>query len=115
MVYKKGEYNTDIAKNFKGGAGEFRIEHILNQEQLGKSGRLFAWGTLKPGDSVGSHAHEKDVEVCCFVSGNGTVKETGNEIPVGPGDVNFVGIGQEHEIVNTGDQDLVYIACVLFP
>ena len=40
--------------------------------------------------------------------------ENGTKTQVGTGDCNIVDIGQGHEIINTGTEDLVYIALILF-
>jgi mannose-6-phosphate isomerase-like protein (cupin superfamily) len=115
-IRKRGTYPVEIIEKMRGGKGEFRVEHILSREELGASGRMFALGTLKSGHSVGMHTHENDMEVCCFVSGNGVVVDgDGMRSPVGPGDTNFVPQGSAHEVINTGDEDLVYFACVLYP
>jgi mannose-6-phosphate isomerase-like protein (cupin superfamily) len=116
MIRKRGSYPIEVIEKMRGGNGRFQVEHILSREELGRAGRMFALGTLKSGHSVGMHCHEDDMEVCCFVSGSGVVVEQdGTRQPVGPGDTNFVPRGASHEIVNTGDEELVYLACVLYP
>ena len=98
-----------------GGSGRFVVEHLLRPEELGNHGRLFARGTLAPGHSVGYHVHEGDMELCWFLSGRGEVVEAdGCPVPVGPGDCNFVPAGSGHAIRNTGTEDLVYLAVVLY-
>jgi len=116
MLLKKGQYPVTHAVNFKDGEGEFIIEKILTPEQLGDAGRLFAWGTLKPGHSVGWHVHEGDMEICCCVAGEGIVLDDDRqEKPFTVGDVNVVESGCGHEVRNTGDTDLVYVVAVLYP
>ncbi|GHS86317.1 cupin [Synergistales bacterium] len=116
MIRKRGSYPVEVIEKMRGGAGEFHIEHILSRPELGSAGRLFSWGTLKSGHSVGMHTHENDMEICCFVSGSGVVAEPdGTRSQVGPGDTNYVPKGASHEIINTGSEDLVYLACVLYP
>jgi len=115
MVRKRGEFSLEVKQKMRGGEGEFRIEHILNQAELGKAGRLFAWGTLQPGHSIGQHVHEGEIEAICIVSGKGTVIEEGVEIPLEAGDVNYVPQGKSHQLINTGTEDLVLLACVLYP
>lgn len=116
MILRSDELprSADVAKH--GGAGEFGVETILTKEQMGKAGRLFVRGTLKPGHSVGMHRHEGDMEICYFLSGQGMVREEdGKNYTVYPGDVNVTPSGHAHEIVNTqSDANLVYLAVVLF-
>lgn len=55
------------------------------------------------------------MEVCYFLSGSGIVKNgAGEEALVRAGDCNVVFPGQGHEIINTGDEDLTYLAVILF-
>ena len=115
MIRKKGSYKVDIREPMMGGIGRFVVENILNPEEMYGKGRLFARGTLAPRPSVGYHTHEKDMEICFFLSGTGMVTdENGTKTQVGTGDCNIVDIGQGHEIINTGTEDLVYIALILF-
>ena len=115
MIRKNGEYRIDIREKMMGGNGRFVVENILEPEQFYGKGRLFAKGTLAPGDSVGWHVHQADTEICYFLSGTGIVKEDdGVPTNVCAGDSNIVAPGHGHEIINTGEQDLVYIALILF-
>ena len=116
MVVSNGNHPIVVVPHMKGGEGEMIQEHLVSQEDLGKAGRLFARGILKPGHSVGMHFHDIDMEICYFLSGTGVVIENDTEIPVGPGDVNLVRPGEGHEIRNTSaSEDLVYMAVVLYP
>lgn len=115
MLMKAGTYPVQIIEKMKGGEGHFKVEHILSQDQMGQAGRLFGWGTLEPGHSVGWHVHQGDAEACCCISGQGIVVDgEGKEAAFEPGDVNFVPSGFGHEIRNTGNENLVYLVCVLY-
>ena len=115
MIRKKGTYRVDIREKMMGGEGHFVVENILNPDEMHGKGRLCARGTLAPGHSVGYHVHEKDMELCYFLSGTGVVtEENGVETVVEAGDCNIVDVGHGHKIVNTGTEDLVYIALILF-
>ena len=115
MILKNAEYprSEDVRKH--GGQGVFMVETILTWAQLNQAGRLFARGTLAPGDSVGMHTHLGDLELCYFLQGRGLVREPDGETEVGPGDSNLVLPGQAHEVVNIGQEPLTYLAVVLFP
>lgn len=115
MVVKNGEYTVRTVEHMMGGEGKFIIEDILKPDEMHGKGRLFARGTLMPGDSVGYHVHEKDMEICYFLSGHGIVEdETGCRMEVSAGDTNLVDVGHGHKIVNTGTEPLVYMAVILF-
>ena len=114
MIRLQKEFETEVIPHMKGGEGEFVLEHILNLEEFGGRGRLFARAVLHPGCSVGMHRHSGDMEVCYFLSGTGTViQDNGLRITVQPGDANIVKDGESHEIRNDGGEDLVYLALIL--
>lgn len=115
MLRMQQEYETQIIPNMKGGQGSFCLEHILRAEEFCGKGRLFARAVLQPGCSVGMHRHSGDMEVCYFLSGMGiVVQENGLRIEVRPGDANIVMDGESHEIRNEGEEDLIYIALILY-
>ncbi|MGM9552918.1 MAG: cupin domain-containing protein [Faecousia sp.] len=115
MIRKNGSYRLDVREQMMGGEGRFLVENILEPDEMHGKGRLFAKGTLARGHSVGYHVHTKDMEVCYFLSGSGVVTdEHGIKTEVHAGDCNIVFPGQGHEIVNTGKDDLTYIALILF-
>lgn len=115
MILRNGEYPRSEDAHKHGGHGVFAVETLLTRAQLNRAGRLFARGTLAPGDSVGMHTHRDDLELCYFLQGRGLVREPDGEMEVGPGDSNLVLPGQAHEVVNIGQEPLVYLAVVLFP
>ena len=115
MIRKKGSYVVNVREHMMGGAGAFIVENILNPEEMREKGRLFARGVLHPGSTVGYHVHEKDMEICYFLSGSGRVTDQDGVVTeVSAGDTNIVQVGEGHEIVNTGGEDLVYVALILF-
>ena len=115
MIRKTDSYPIRKVEHMLGGDGEFVIEDILMINELHDKGRLFARGTLLPGHSVGYHVHEKDMEICYFLSGTGLVEdENGVETIVAPGDANIVDVGHGHKITNTGKEPLVYLAVVIY-
>lgn len=115
MIRRKGSYRVDVRQSMMGGKGCFVVENLLEAEEMQGKGRLFARGTLAPGHSVGYHVHTKDMEVCYFLSGTGIVKNgEGEEAFVRAGDCNIVMPDHGHEIINTGEENLVYIALILF-
>ena len=115
MIRRKGTLERVARERMMGGDGVFYIDQILLPEEMHGKGRLFAKGTLAPGDSVGYHVHEKDMEVCYFLEGTGTVEEDGGApTPVAAGDCSVTEPGHGHKICNTGNTNLVYIALILF-
>lgn len=73
-----------------------------------KSGRVY----LEPGYDCGVHSTENKEEQLVFLRGRG-IAEIGNEkLEVGAGKICYIPPQTEHNIINTGNEPLVYIFCV---
>lgn len=114
MVRRLEERITETKKLFNG-EGQAIMTKILNgaEEMYGK-GRVFNICTLKPGCEIGWHIHHGDGETYCILSGTGEYSDNGMPVLVGPGDVTFVDDGEGHSLKNTGEEDLVAIALILY-
>jgi mannose-6-phosphate isomerase-like protein (cupin superfamily) len=75
-----------------------------------RSGRVY----LKPGEECGQHSTKANEEMLTFLSGKGTalIGEEKNALAVGKGKISYIPPNTLHNIVNTGDEPLVYIYCV---
>lgn len=113
MIRHEQDLRVSVMPNAKGGEGEFHNKHILEREEFQGRGRLYAKCLLKPGHSVGDHTHTGEMEICHFLSGQGTVISDGVAEPVGPGDTNIVFDGENHTVINTGTEDLIYTALII--
>ncbi|NMD38980.1 MAG: cupin domain-containing protein [Christensenellaceae bacterium] len=114
MIKKQEELKVTVTEKAKGGEGVFVNEHVLVGDEFFGKGRLYAKCKLAPGHSVGNHTHTGEMEVCYFLSGEGTVECDGVETKVKAGDVNLVNPGENHAVINTGNEDLVYMALILY-
>ncbi len=56
------------------------------------------------------HAHSLIEEMFVVLEGSGTLRHEGQEYPLRAGDVIAAPLGRAHQIVNTSDQDLRYLA-----
>src|SRR4051812_37605884 len=54
------------------------------------------------------HSHSAESELYLVMSGVGTVRHKDGTIPVAAGDAFFFGTGEAHELINPGEEDLVY-------
>ena len=113
MIVKNNSKQHEIKQNMRGGKGDIKITHITDQEVLGKHCRLFAQITVKPGDSIGDHQHVGEQEIFYFIQGSGIAIDNGRQSDIGPGDVMVTPDQGSHSVINTGDQDLVFIALIL--
>ena len=62
--------------------------------------------SLKPGEEIGMETHPDNDQFFRFESGEGKVFVNGNEYEVVDGDTVIVPCGSEHNVVNTGNNDL---------
>jgi len=56
------------------------------------------------------HAHSLIEEMFVVLEGSGTLRHDGREYPIEAGDVVASPVGKPHQIVNTSDADLKYLA-----
>ena len=114
MVRRQSEQAVEF-KCIREGNGDTRMQKLLNgaHEMYGK-GRMFNLMTLIPGNSIGEHMHTGDNEVFYFLSGSGEYNDDGNTVLVSPGDVAVCNSGQTHSLKNTGSEDLVFVALILY-
>ena len=97
-----------------GGPGLSHFTRILNEGEFCGKGRLFSHVLLHPGEGIGNHSHNNEFEVYCFIKGNGTYDDNGKNVEVSAGDVTICPSGENHGIFNSGNEDLEFIALILF-
>lgn len=114
MVRKGSEMRSEKRIEMGGGKGIVEVIHLMEREEFHNKGRLFARNILKPGTSIGMHAHVGDFEAYFVVSGEGIFNDNGELLPIKAGDVGIIGEGESHAIENTGTDDLEIVALVLF-
>ena len=113
-MVKRAATLMEESRNIRGGKGEVVMRHILDKGEMAGKGRLFCTMTLHPGDSIGHHLHEGDFETFYILSGQGTAVEEGARTGVSAGDVVHTRNGESHALENTGTEDLVLVALILF-
>ncbi len=116
MLKDSSELKQETVFGLRGGDGEVQITHYLEVEkdEFSGKGRLFAKNVLKPGSSIGFHDHVGDFETYMILSGIGQVNDNGEMKDIKAGDVIVTRNGEKHGIKNTGTEDLVFIALILF-
>ena len=114
MMTKANERETLKIENMSGGAGYILKEVLLGKEEMGEYCKLFGQVTLKPGCEIGYHEHHGETETYYIVEGSGVYTDNGEKYPVETGDVTFCKDGSGHGLLNTGDEDMVIIALILF-
>lgn len=100
-------------ENMCGGEGCVVIKHILGKEELNGKCGLYAEVTIGKGCSLGYHEHHGESETYYILSGKGDYNDNGAIRPVTDGDVTFTPSGRGHGLVNTGDDDLIFMALII--
>lgn len=75
----------------------------------GSQGVSLVRGWLEPGARHSPHTHDVE-EAVVFLSGHGVVDLGGRSHEVGPGDVVHIAPGVVHGTLNTGREDLCFVA-----
>ncbi|MCC0660348.1 cupin domain-containing protein [Clostridioides sp. ZZV14-6154] len=114
MIRKKSELQVEVKENLTGGVGKVTLENILQIDELKGKGRLFKRITLPVGSSIGVHDHTTDFEVYYILKGKGKVFDNGEFVEVNEGDVIYTADGEEHSIENIGEEELEFVAVVLY-
>lgn len=114
MLRKASENEVKLMENMRGGPGTTRITHLATADELNQKGRMFARVTLVPDAGIGWHVHENESEIFYFLKGQATVNDNGTEITALPGDVTVTASGFGHSVTNRSDEDLEFIALIVF-
>ena len=113
MIKKQESYRDDIRKEMRGGEGEILIRHIWEPEtELHSKTKMFSKITIKPGCSIGEHAHNDEEEVFYVVKGTAEFSDNGKKIVLNPGDSMLTGGGASHAVKNIGTDDVELIAMI---
>ena len=91
--------------------GDGAINHILLRTgKFDSRNLLVAWTVLSPHSQQRGHAHVGSEQAYVFIRGNGRMQVEEEVQYVGQGEMVYVPPGKRHFIVNTGDENLVFIA-----
>ncbi|MDO4177759.1 MAG: cupin domain-containing protein [Phascolarctobacterium sp.] len=109
------EKKIDVAMNRFGGDGEVIIEHYITESMLNSSVVMYAKVILKPGCSLGYHAHVGNTETIVVLSGSAEYNDDGKKIILKPGDIVHCLEGHSHSIGNAAaaKEDLILQALII--
>ena len=113
-MIRRGSETKELNATMFGGPGELHAHVLLNSDEFCGKGRLYNACVLHPGEAIGMHEHNKEFEVYYIISGTGTYNDNGTETSVSAGDVTVCNSGEKHGIFNTSNEDLVFMALILF-
>lgn len=95
------------------GKGMTHLKDLTDKEGLYGHGRLFAHMTVEPGNTIGYHEHQHEVEFFYILKGEGVFCDNGEEVVVRPGDFCVTGHCDSHGMENRGSEPLEMIALIL--
>ena len=104
-----------VDKEMFGGPGLAHFEHILTEEEMHGMNRVYARVTLKPGCAVGYHVHQGDGEDYFILAGQDHINDSHERaLLLNPGEHYFTCSGKGHSIMNKGQEDLVFMALIVY-
>ncbi len=90
------------------------IREILSPENSGLKRQSLAEATLPPGGATAEHIHPAAEEIYFILKGNAEMRVAEKTANVRAGDAIVLPPGTRHQIVNTGDSDLIFL-CICVP
>ena len=111
MITRKEQQAHSIREYMRGGEKHVQITDLSNQ--VPEKVRVYSVMTLIPGASIGYHVHENETELFYFMEGNGRVRDDDKEYDISAGDATATFSGHGHGVENTGDTNLVLLACII--
>ena len=111
MITRKDQQKHSIRESMRGGKAYVQFTDL--SAQLPDRTRVFSILTLIPGASIGFHIHEGETELFYFMEGRGVAQDDEAFCDVSAGDSMATFSGHGHGVENTGDTDLVILACII--
>ena len=93
--------------------GKKHVQFADLSAQLPEKCRIFSMLTLVPDASIGYHVHEGETELSYFLEGNGRFQDDDQVFDISAGDSTATFSGHGHGMENTGDTNLVLLACIV--
>lgn len=113
MIRKNDESTLHEFRCVGGGDGELEFHHKFTKEEMFGLCRLCSEITLQPGQSIGMHKHENEVEIFYMLHGElVSINPDGSEEPFKPGDAMSTGGGDSHALRNDGTQPATMLAVI---
>ena len=114
MIKKRAEIQGKTSTNLRGGIGDVTMFNFVTEQEARGSGRLFAKIEIEPGNSIGVHKHEGEMEAYYILKGKGLVSDDGVDVILEPGDCHICPDGHTHSLKSVGKDTLELIAVILY-
>lgn len=101
-------------ENRAGGKGTGELHIALEDQELEGRAKAVMSVVLHPGSSIGSHQHVGNLEIYYVLKGEGIFTVNGESSPIHAGQSGTMKPGDYHSIENTGAEDMLISAIVLY-
>ena len=111
MITRQEQQAHSVREFMRGGKKHVQFTDL--SAQVPERVRVYSILRLIPGASIGYHVHEGETELFYFMEGNGRVQDDDQFFDIAAGDSMATFSGHGHGVENTGDTDLVLLACIV--
>ena len=111
MITRREQQAHSIREFMRGGKKHVQFTDL--SAAMPDNVRVYSILRLIPGASIGYHVHENETELFYFMEGNGRVQDDEQFFDISAGDSMATFSGHGHGVENTGDTDLVLLACIV--
>ena len=87
------------------------IRELLAYRNSAIRNQSLAEARVKPGQRTAAHYHPKTEEIYYILRGSGEMQIDKENLRVGPGDAIAIPPGTVHTILNSGEEELVFLCC----
>ncbi len=101
-------------ENRAGGKGTGVIHSVMDEKDLDGHAKAILSVVLHPGSSIGSHQHVGNLEIYYVLKGEGIFTLNGEARPIHAGQAGSMKPGDWHGIENTGSEDMLISAVMLY-
>jgi mannose-6-phosphate isomerase-like protein (cupin superfamily) len=118
VAFRHGDRSMDIVdrkdvKPYRTKDGSL-VREIVHPDHIPVRHLSLAEALLEAGSSTALHYHTESEEVYYVIRGAGALMIAGEEAEIGPGQAILIPSHQRHRVVNTGNEDLVFL-CISSP
>jgi quercetin dioxygenase-like cupin family protein len=113
MIILKNDRAVTVRSNVRDGIGDIDFINLATKETLPENLKLCTEIVLKPGESIGEHAHIGTAEIYYCIKGQAKVLENGEYVDFNVGDCAITIGDAPHAIKNESDEIMSIIAIIV--
>jgi len=113
MIKRKEDMKQVFNEHMRGGDGTVQIIHQLDKGEYKGKCRLIGRIILKPGCSIGTHAHEGEEEIFSVLRGTAEYNDNGKTEILQEGDACICLGDQSHGVRNASEDDVLELFAVI--